>query len=351
MQASRTGLIRAAALSLLLLAGCSGRKSPVTAPVPLDEAPPETGVVLNEDFTGRQVFPADDGWNLDVSQAPVDTNSQYYIDWLSSRTPEDPGAVCPLQAHFGPPPRGLPYVGVSGSQPLVPVSFVSYPAESDAGAPGRPPGYPIPAAARSQAGYIEGNVAGGGTYTDRHLILIDRDHGLLFETWATRFDPERGVWTAGSGAVFDLANGSARPPGITSAIATGMAIFPGLVRYDEASRDAPIRHAFGVTARASYGHVWPATHTGGMSVGAPPLGLRLRLKASVDLSGHDPMLQRIFTAMKTHGLIVSGNGGCDLGVVGTMDARWNTRITDFGFAKITADDFEVVQLGWGKPAP
>ena len=136
MNRSRTGLIGTTALTLALLLGCSARRPAVTAP--------ESGaVVLLEDLDGLQIFPASDAWNLDASQAPVDPSSQAYIDWISGRTAQNPTAVTTLGAYFGPPPWGIPYVVVSGTQPLLPVAFVTYPGESDAGAPGRPTGYPI----------------------------------------------------------------------------------------------------------------------------------------------------------------------------------------------------------------
>jgi len=120
-----------------------------------------------------------------------------------------------MHSDFGPPLYGIPYVGVSGTQALTTVTWTAYGDESDAGAPGRPAGYPIPNEARTQANYIEGAVPGGGNSGDRHLIIIDRDRWLPFETFATRWN---GRWEAGSGATFDLsANGrrtetSSTPP-------------------------------------------------------------------------------------------------------------------------------------------
>jgi hypothetical protein len=120
----------------------------------------QTAPVVNESLAAGQVFPTSNWWNLDVRSAPVDGNSQQYIDWISNRA-ANPSAVRRLHPDFGPPPYGIPYVVVSGDEPLAPVHFVAYGSESDAGAPGRLPGYPIPDEARTQAGYIEGNVAGG----------------------------------------------------------------------------------------------------------------------------------------------------------------------------------------------
>ncbi len=351
MNAHRTGLISALALALVLSAGCSSQPSAITAPLEAAAAPDpgHSGVVLLEDFAGRQIFPASDGWNLDASQAPVDSNSQAYIDLISRRTAQNPGGVCRLSARFGPPPWGIPYVGVSGKQALLPVTFDNS-IQSDPAAPGRPVGYPIPEEAKLLPSYLEGNLPGGGTAGDRHMIVVDRDNGLLFETWATRWNADAGRWEAGSGATFSLSAGAVRPHGWTSADAAGLAIFPGLVRYDEAYGEGEITHAFRTTCPFVYEHVWPASHTeAGGVIGAPPLGARLRLKASVDLSGYAPQIQRIFRAMQKYGLIIADSGGDGLGVTGTMDARWNGNLLNPAFGSLTADDFEVVQLGWGQP--
>jgi hypothetical protein len=336
-----------ATLALLVLAGCGAERRTATAPeaMPAPNTQESGVVVLLEDFSARQVLPTNNWWNLDVSEAPVDANSSAYIAWISGRTPQNPNAVRKLHPDFGPPPYGIPYVGVPGTQPLVTVTFVDYPDESDPGAPGFPPGYPIPEEAKTQPNYIEGGVPGGGTDGDRHLIVVDRDHWLLFETWATRWNAGGARWNAGSGAAFDLAGNGRRPEGWTSADAAGLAIFPGLVRCDEVFGSGEIHHAFRFTTRATNGHVWPASHSAGSTAGAPPMGTRLRLKASKDLSGFAPEIQKIFRAMKTYGLILADNGS-DMYITGTMDARWDNDVLNPAFANLTADDFEVLELGW-----
>jgi hypothetical protein len=303
--------------------------------------------VLNDPLTPRQVFPVTNWWNLDVSAAPVDPQSAEIIDWISGRN-TNPSAVRRLHPDFGPPPYGIPYVVVDGSQPRVPVTFVDYRDESDDGIGGLA-GYPIPDEARTQANYIEGAVPGGGTSGDRHLLIVDRDRWLLYETYATRWNASAGRWEAGSGAIFDLHTNDRRPDGWTSADAAGLAILPGLVRYDEAFGAGEIPHAFRVTTRATNGYVWPASHRAGSTAGAPPMGARLRMKASKDISGFPAELQRIFRAMKRHGLIVADNGS-DMYISGTMDARWNNNVLNPAFHALTADDFEVLQLGWQPPA-
>ena len=338
------------ALSALLfvpLAGCGERTTDPADRRPHAPTPDGTaaGVVLLEDFTTRQVFPPDNWWNLDVSSAPVDGNSTTYIDFVSGRDPSHPTATRSLHPDFGPPPYGIPYVGVSGSQAHLPLTWTYYGDQSDDGAVGLPPGYPIPDEARLLPNYIEGGEAGGGSSGDRHLLLVDRDNWRLFETWYTEWNPVAARWEAGSGATFNLATNDRRPEEWTSADAAGLAIFPGLVRYDEVSATAPIRHAFRVTVRATNGYVWPASHEAGNRVGALPMGARLRLKAGKDITGFPTEAQKIFQAMKTYGLIVADNGS-DMYISGTMDARWDIDILNPAFSQLKADDFEVILLGW-----
>ncbi|MEA2163041.1 MAG: hypothetical protein QOK37_1168 [Thermoanaerobaculia bacterium] len=289
------------------------------------------------------LFPLSNWWNTDISAAPVDPKSAAFI--------ADVGATKGMHPDFGPdsgdssaPIYGMPYIIVSGSQPLLPVTF-DYADESDAAAPGRPAGYPIPEEAKTQQKWIEGGLAGGDPNADgdRHMLLVDRDHRILYELYALHWNGAR--WEAGSGATFPLDSNTRRPDGWTSADAAGLAILPGLVRYDEVYANAPIRHAFRVTVRHTNGYVFPASHRAGSTSGALPMGARLRLKASKDISSFPEPLRRVFQAMKTYGLIVADNGS-DLYVSGTYDTRWDNDILNPAFAAIKGSDFEVVQLGW-----
>ena len=302
----------------------------------------QADAVLTEPLVGRQLFPVTNWWNQDVSLAPVDPSSPQIIDWISGRTSSNPTAVRRLHPDFGPAPYGIPYVVVSGDTPRVMPAF-GYDDESDIGVLGLQ-GYPIPEQAKTTPNFIEGGVAGGGTSGDRHLLIVDRDRDLLYELYATEWNAAMNRWEAGSGAIFNLATNDRRPEGWTSADAAGLAILPGLVRYDEAFGSAEITHAFRVTTRATNGYVWPASHRAGSTAGAPPLGARLRLKASKDISGFTPEAQRIFRAMKRYGLIVADNGS-DMYISGTMDERWNNSVLNPAFRALTADDFEVIQLG------
>jgi hypothetical protein len=296
------------------------------------------------------LFPEDNWWNVDVSQAPVDPNSGDFIDFIGGGTPLHPdfgGNADPFPETYG-----IIYVSVPGTQPLVPVTFVEYGDESDDGAPGRPPGYPIPEAAKTQPGYIEGGYPGNADADgDRHMLLVDRDRHLLFELYHTRWNTQLSRWEAGSGATFSLDSNARRPEGWTSADAAGLAILPGLVRHEEAFGSEPIRHAFRFTVSRSNGHVFPASHTASNSSSpdALPMGARLRLKAGKDLSGYPAEIRRIFQAMKTYGLILADNG-TDMYITGTHDTRWDNDVLNPAFASLHASDFEVVQRGW-QPAP
>ena len=289
------------------------------------------------------LFPPGNWWNTDISAAPVDPNSSAFI--------ADVGSSRGMHPDFGgdsgdssAPIYGMPYIVVSGSQPLVPVTF-DYDDESDVAAPGRPPGYPIPEQAKTEQRWIEGGLAGGDARADgdRHMLLVDRDNRILYELYATRWTGTR--WEAGSGAIFPLDSNTRRPDGWTSADAAGLAILPGLVRYDEVTSPDPIRHALRVTVRASNGYVFPGSHKAGSNSSALPMGARLRLKPGVDITRFPASVQKIFQAMKTYGLIVADNGS-DLYVSGVYDTRWDNDVLNPAFTAIKASDFEVVQLGW-----
>jgi hypothetical protein len=305
---------------------------------------PQRGGALPEPLP---LFPPSNWWNADISRAPIDPNSAAFIAYV--------GPSRGMHPDFGgdsgdssAPIYGMPYIVVSGAQPLVPVTF-DYSDESDTGAPGRPPGYPIPEEAKTQQKWIEGGLAGGDPNTDgdRHMLLVDRDDRILYELYALHWTGSH--WTAGSGATFPLDSNARRPEGWTSADAAGLAILPGLIRYDEVSSNVPIAHAFRVTVRHTNGYVFPASHQAGSTSGALPMGARLRLKASKDISAFPEPLRRIFQAMKTYGLIVADNGS-DLYVSGTYDTRWDNDILNPAFAAIKGSDFEVVQLGWQETA-
>src|SRR6202795_3018914 len=216
---------------------------------------------------GCPVFPSTNVWNTAIDTLPVDPNSDAYVATI--------GAAKPVHPDFGTvyngAPNGIPFVAVGGSQAKVPVSF-SYAGESDPGPYPIPPDVPI-----------EGGPQSSG---DRHVLVLDCAAGKLYELFAAYPNPD-GSWAAGSGAVFGVFGNSLRPSSWTSADAAGLPILPGLVRYDEVAAGA-IRHALRFTAaRTTDAHIYPARHDAGDSdASLPPMGLRVRLKSSVDISGY-----------------------------------------------------------------
>ena len=333
----RNSLIRLALLCGLLLLAASGNAVGL-GPIPGGALPGPL-----------PLFPADNWWNVDISAAPVDANSVSFINFIGATRglhPDFGGEVSPGSAGI----YGIPYVVVDGTQPKVQVDFVLYPGESDGVGL---PFYPIPTQAIAQPHRIEGGDPGNVDVRDdqdRHLLIVDRDNKYLYELYNVFYNTTTGRWEAGSGAFFDMNTNNRRPEGWTSADAAGLAILPGLVRYDEAYNPGvtDIQHAFRVTVRNTNGHVYPASHTLGSMGGAPPMGARLRLKAGKDISGFPPEIQKIFRAMKRYGLIVADNG-TDMYITGTFDVRWNNDILNPAFGALKASDFEVVQLGWGQP--
>ncbi|HYK42088.1 MAG TPA: hypothetical protein VE007_06830 [Thermoanaerobaculia bacterium] len=307
-----------------------------------------SGPVANGPLPGPfPLFPADNWWNLDVSTAPVDPGSAGYIGFIGTTRALHPDFGGDASA-TGPDIYGMPYAVVGGTQAKKSVHF-QYSSESD-GVDHTTnqsfPFYPIPDEAITQPKWIEDGYPGNvdrRAISDRHLLIVDRDNRYLYELYNVFYDGAQ--WQAGSGAFFDMNRNDRRPDGWTSADAAGLAILPGLVRYDEVYGAAEIGHAFRFTVRATNGYVYPASHRAGSTSGALPMGARLRLKASTDISRFPADAQKIFRAMKKYGLIVADNGS-DMYIGGTYDTRWNNSVLNPAFAGLTAADFEVVSLGY-----
>jgi hypothetical protein len=281
----------------------------------------------NASLAGRRPFPDDNPWNTPVDQDPVDPNSVALIASIGTATDLHPD----FGANYNGSPFGIPYVVVAGTTPLVQVSF-DYADESDPGP------YPIPVEAP-----IEG---GAGSNGDRHVLVVDRDHWKLFELFAAYPAPGSSDWTAGSGAIFDLSSNALRPAGWTSADAAGLPIFPGLVRYDEVVEQGVINHALRFTvSRTRHGYVFPARHfaSADTSANRPPMGMRVRLKADVDISGFPPSARVILQALKTYGMFVADNGG-DWFISGTPDPRWDDAELN-SLKQVPGSSFEVVRMG------
>lgn len=265
------------------------------------------------------IFPADNPWNLDVSGYPVRADSATFIASI--------GLGAHLHPDFGSDPTyGIPITVVGAGQAKVPITFDAYGDESDPGP------YPVPADARVEAG------------SDGHVLVLDKDGCRLYELYDARKDAAGTGWTAASGAVFDLRSNALRPDTWTSADAAGLPIYPGLVKYDEVASGV-IRHAIRFTAsRTQDGFIHPATHEAGSSDAAyPPMGLRVRLKSTFDVSGYSGAARVILQAMKTYGMILADNGS-NWFFTGETDTRWND--DDLNALKaVPGSAFEAVDTG------
>ena len=185
--------------------------------------------------------------------------------------------------------------------------------------------------------------------SDAHVLVVDRDACVLYETGASSYDAASNSWSAFSGAVFDLnAAGPLRPDGFTSADAAGLPIFPGLVRFEEVAA-GHIDHAVRFTANVTqHAYVHPATHfaSADTDASAPPMGLRLRMNAAActtNLAGAPPMSAVIIQALCTYGMILADNGS-DWFISGATDPRWDDG--DLNYLKgIPGSDFEAVETG------
>jgi len=283
------------------------------------------GLGPNASLEGRRPFPADNPWNTPVDQDPVDPNSDALIASIGLTRGLHPD----FGANYNGGPFGIPYIVVGGTTPAVSVTF-DYADESDPGP------YPIPTDAP-----IEGGAASGG---DRHVLAIDRDHWKLYELFAAYPIAGSPNWTAGSGAIFDLGSDALRTAGWTSADAAGLPIFPGLVRYDEVVEQGAILHALRFTvSHTRHGYVYPARHYASSDTNpfVPPMGMRVRLKASYDISGYPASARVILQALKTYGMIVADNGS-DWYISGTPDPKWDDDDLD-QLKTVPGSAFEVVK--------
>ncbi len=270
------------------------------------------------------VFPANNVWNMPVDTLPVHPNSANYIASMGSAG---------LHADFGSGtwdggPIGIPYTTVLGTQPNVAIYYNLYGDESDPGP------FPIPTNAPIEWG------------SDHHVLVVNTGTCMLYELFAASPNAD-GSWTAGSGAKFDLNSNALRPEGWTSADAAGFSIFAGLTRYDQAASGA-INHALRFTVNCTSGHIWPARHTAahGACPYPAPMGLRVRLKASVQIPNLSATNQAIVNALKKYGMFVADNGS-NWYLSGAPDERWNNDDLHILQNNIHGTDFEVVdESGW-----
>jgi hypothetical protein len=294
---------------------------PANAQLPCSGMSLGRGASLN----GFLPFPADNAWNTDISSAQVDPNSSAIINFIGDSTTLHPDFGA---GDYEGQSIGIPYDVVSGS-PFVQITYTEYGDESDSGPmpiPGNAPieGYPHP---------------GDG---DRHVLVLDRDNCWLYELFSSY--KVEGGWDAGSGAVWDLLNDEQRPYTWTSADAAGLSVFAGLARYDEVA-SGQIQHALRFTLPSTENAFTPpASHWAGNSTNpyAPPMGMRMRLQASFDISGFPPQSQVILAALQKYGMILADNGSA-IFITGAPDSRWDNN--DLASLKtVPASAFDVILI-------
>jgi hypothetical protein len=314
-------------LLAISLAGC-GATTTVNQPPPPPQASSCSSLSLGQGASlgGFVPFPVESLWNADISSAPVDPNSAAVINFI--------GAGASMHADFGAGQYlgstiGIPYLVVGGQQPPVAINFTAYGSESDPGP------MPVPVTAP-----IEGYPNPGTG--DRHVLVLDNSNCFLYELSSAYVSGNS--WNAGSGAVWDLLSNEQRPYTWTSADAAGLPIFPGLERYDEVAA-GKISHALRFTlqqSRAAF--IPPASHWAANSSNsnAAPMGMRMRLKASFDVSGYSTANQVILNALKKYGMIMADNGS-NLYLSGAPDDRWDNNDLH-ALGQVSASNFEVLQM-------
>jgi len=274
-------------------------------------------------------LPNQAAWNQDISKAPRDPRSAAIIGYINGSGGDS------LHPDFGSPrPYGFPYSVVGAGQRRLPVNYTAYGDESDPGP------FPVPAKAP-----VEG---GNGSDGDRHVLVVDRDECKLYELYRAFYEAgPKPHWNADAGVAWDLRSTALRPEGWTSADAAGLPVFAGLVRYDEVAA-GHLDHAIRVTVESTR-NAWvhPASHCAGDtdSGDAPPMGLRLRLKAGYGLGRFSGAAKTIALAMKRYGLIVADNGS-NWYFSGSSDRRWD----DDNLSQLKAipgSAFEVVKSAAG----
>ena len=273
------------------------------------------------------IFPRDNAWNERVDRLPVAASSGRIIAAI--------GADRPVHADFGSGrynggPIGIPYTTVSGHQRRVPVRF-QYADESDRGP------YPIPRSAP-----IEG---GAGSDGDRHVIVVDRDRCRLYELFDAHPVDRGASWRAGAGAIWSLRSNHLRPRGWTSADAAGLPILPGLARYEELARGG-IDHALRFTVpRTRKAFIAPARHFASSDTdpSLPPMGLRVRLKASFSTAGFGHQARAVLVALKRYGMLLADNGSPWF-ISGAPSSGWSNDDLH-GLGRVRGRDFEVVDAG------
>jgi hypothetical protein len=270
-------------------------------------------------------LPNEAAWNQDISKAPVASNSADVISYINAHGGDH------LHPDFGSPRAyGFPYAVVGAGQRKLPIHYTAYGDESDPG--------PFPVRPTAP---VEGGQHSKG---DRHVLVVDRATCTLYELGRAFFKAKpRPHWNADAGTRWDLRSTGLRPDSWMSADAAGLPIFPGLIRYEEVA-SGHVNHAIRVTFDSTR-NAWihPGSHCAGDTSNptAPPMGMRLRLKASYSLSRFTGGAKVIATALEHYGLIVADNGS-NWYFGGTSDRRWDNENLD-QLKQIPGSAFQVVR--------
>jgi len=279
-----------------------------------------------------EVFPQSNIWNKEITNAPVHAQSSTWLGSIGKTVKVHPDFGSKSFKHRA---AGIPVNYTNKSTQKHSVLF-KYKAESDLVK------YPIPKRVK-----IEGGISSKG---DRHIISFDTDLCILYELFNV-YKRESGQWTAGSGAMFDLNSNNLRPDKWTSADAAGLPIYPGLVRYQELV-SGTINHALRFTIpKTSKNYIWPARHYASRlnDISLPPMGMRLRLKASFNISNLSPQAKIIAKTLQKYGMILADNGG-GLFITGEPNENWdNNDLRDL--KQLKTDDFEVVDVAQWQLTP
>lgn len=327
--------MRMAALSFAFIALACGHGASDT--IDGGKNPPPNGTSPN--IAGCDIFPADNPWNRDVSADPLRSDSATYINAMSPGTGLHPDWGTFTEWY------GIPINTGMGAAPVKMSWTASWgPTESDPLAcPNAADGkfcYPIPSTVKIEGGPM------AATGDDRHVLYIDTKDCTLYETYNTQnwSGPD---WKAANGAVWHLDSNALRMIGWTSADAAGLPVLPGLVRYDEV-KAGKITHALRFTmSKSQQAYIKPATHAAGSKDATlPPMGLRVRLKASVTIANATPEAQTILTGLQHYGMILADNGS-NWYVSGETHDGWSSIMDGIiqALKQVHGSDFEVVDTG------
>ncbi len=308
---------------------------------------------------GSSLFPTNNPWNQDISQAPVATNSAAIISKIGNgRFHPDFGQ----DYRVGNGLYGIPYNVVHGNT-TPKVAVVTSDGESDI------LNCPIPTNAVIEGDTDNGPTVGLANRGDSHLLVWDEDSNILYEFYLASRPSENSdhQWHAGNESVWDMNTNTFRTLGWTSADAAGLPIMPGLVRPDEGlpvsqGGQGIIRHALRFTLQNAIilnQYLFPGSHTANPGNNTrsnqPPMGARFRLKSSVDISTMNPQAKIIAQALKDYGLIVADNGSSFYMTGATYSPNatngfsltWNDndiQDTVHGLKSLWFTNFEVVDL-------